>query len=176
MSHFTNGSNGYVNGHHGSTIPNRYDYSNPDEASAGARRDHRPAGYGGFNANFGDLSAPPDSAQGTSTALDDQSTGMYNGYEHPRRGPGERNHGEGQGGLRSSERNNHIPATLYGNGPAGRQIEGKPSVRYAQTWHSKLWIMYKPGMYGRGSLEALYCYWKSVLGAEDNPGFVLQMF
>ncbi|KAL8900190.1 MAG: hypothetical protein Q9192_001194 [Flavoplaca navasiana] len=123
MSHLPNGSNGYVNGHHGSTDPNHYDYSNPDEASAGGRRDHRTAGYGGFNANFSDLSAPPDSAQGIPKPLDDQLTGMYNGYEHPRRRPGEPNHGEGQGGLRSSERNNHIPATLYGNGPAGRQIE-----------------------------------------------------
>ncbi|KAL8890966.1 MAG: hypothetical protein Q9215_001967 [Flavoplaca cf. flavocitrina] len=124
MSRLPNGTNAYVNGHHGLTNPNHYDYSNPDEASAGGQRDHRTAGYGGLNANFSNLSAPPDSAQGISTPLDDQSTGMYNGYEHPRRGPGEPNYGEGQGGLRSSERNNHVPATLYGSGPAGRQIEG----------------------------------------------------
>ncbi|KAL8839859.1 MAG: hypothetical protein Q9176_004262 [Flavoplaca citrina] len=123
MSRLPNGTNAYVNGHHGLTNPNHYDYSNPDEASAGGQRDHRTAGYGGLNANFSNLSAPPDSAQGISTPLDDQSTGMYNGYEHPRRGPGEPNYGEGQGGLRSSERNNHVPATLYGSGPAGRQIE-----------------------------------------------------
>lgn len=36
--------------------------------------------------------------------------------------------------------------------------------------------MYKTGMYGRESSEAFYGSWKSVLGAENNPGFVLQMF
>lgn len=129
MSHLPNGSNGYMNGYHSSIKPNPYHHLHPDEAPAGGPRDHRPGGYGGFNANFSNLSAPPDSAQGISEPLDDQSTGMYNGYEYPRRRPGERNHGEGQGDMGNSERNNHVPATLYGNGPAGRQIEGEHSVK-----------------------------------------------
>ncbi|KAL8671306.1 MAG: hypothetical protein Q9168_004190 [Polycauliona sp. 1 TL-2023] len=123
MSQLPNGTNGYVNGHHASTHPNQYDHSYRDDAPSGDRRAHRPGGYGGFNANPNNLALPQDGAQGMSAPTDDQAAGGYNGHGPPRHRAGDQNPAGERGAYGSRERDVQAPATLYGNGPAGRQIE-----------------------------------------------------
>ncbi|KAL8782539.1 MAG: hypothetical protein Q9213_005304 [Squamulea squamosa] len=123
MSHLPNGNNGYMNGDHGSNHAYQYDYSHREGGSTGGRRDHRPGGYGGFNNNISNLSVPPDADQETVAPLDEQSARMHNGYGYPRHRVGDRSYGGGQGAAGTRQGDDQAPATLYGTGPGGRQIE-----------------------------------------------------
>ena len=134
MSQLPNGNNGYVNGDHAS---NSYEYSYRDDGAAGAQRDHRPGGYGALNANTTNLSVPPDLGQGTTAPFFEQPVGIHNGYPQPRHRAGDRPHAGGQGLVGNREREVQAPAMLYGNGPAGRQIEGTHSSNHARTYCSK---------------------------------------
>ncbi|KAL8657904.1 MAG: hypothetical protein Q9226_001454 [Calogaya cf. arnoldii] len=134
MSQIPNGNNGYVNGDHAS---NAYEYSYRDDGAAEGRRDHRPGGYGALNANTTNLSVPPGLGQGTTAAFVEQPVGIHNGYPHPRHRAGDRPHAGGQGLVGNREREAQAPATLYGNRPAGRQIEGTHSSNHARTYCSK---------------------------------------
>lgn len=133
MSQLPNGNNGYVNGDHGSNHLNQYESSYRDDPSADGRRDHRPGGYGALNPNTTNLSVPPDLGQGTTAPFDDQSAGIHNGYGYPRHRAADRNHAGGQGPVGSREREGQAPAALYGNEPAGRQIQGAHLMKRAPT-------------------------------------------
>ncbi|KAL9000034.1 MAG: hypothetical protein Q9169_001279 [Polycauliona sp. 2 TL-2023] len=123
MSQLPNGNSGYVNGHNGSTYPNHNGYSYADDAPSADRRNHRPGGYGGFNADNNNLALPRDVAQGSSAPTDEQAAGSYNGQLHPRHRPGDRNYAGERGLLGGRERDAQVSAASYGSGPAGRQIE-----------------------------------------------------
>lgn len=124
MSQLPNGNNAYVNGDHGSN------HSYRDDSSAGGRKDHRPGGYTALNSNAPNLSFPLDREQGTTAPLDHQSAGIDTGYGYPRHRAADRNHAGGPGAVGSRVRDG--PA-MYGNGPAGRQIEGAHLMHRART-------------------------------------------
>ncbi|KAI4264300.1 MAG: hypothetical protein L6R42_000590 [Xanthoria sp. 1 TBL-2021] len=123
MSQLPNGNNGYVNGDHASNHSNQHEYSYRYDPSANSRRDHRPGGYGALNPNTTNLSVPSDLGQGTTAPFDDQSAGIHNGYGYPRHRAADRYNAGGQAPVGSREREGQPPDTLYGNGPAGRQIQ-----------------------------------------------------
>ncbi|KAL8772637.1 MAG: hypothetical protein Q9209_002298 [Squamulea sp. 1 TL-2023] len=112
-----------MNGDHGLNHANQYDYSYREGGLAGGRRDRRPDGYGGLNNDTSNLSIPPDADQKTVASLDEQSAGVPNGYGYPRHRLGDRSYGGGQGAAGNREGDGQTPATLYGTGTGGRQIE-----------------------------------------------------
>ncbi|KAL8812110.1 MAG: hypothetical protein Q9200_001282 [Gallowayella weberi] len=123
MSRLPNGTNGYMNGDHGSDHAKNYDSSYRDVASTGGRREYRLDGYGGFNTNISNLSVPPNADQGTSALADERSTGIHNGFGYARARVGDSIQEGGQAGGGTRERDGQHAAVLYGNGPGGRQIE-----------------------------------------------------
>ncbi|MCJ1247248.1 Exocyst complex component 4 [Trapelia coarctata] len=112
-------SNGYTNGYRGHEQPNRYDEDSRQETPAGGRRIRRAGGYGGFIA--ANVSEQPELGE----PMSPESPDPYNAPNIPswRRAEG-RTPGREDFGSREPSRPTANGSRLYGDGPAGRQIEG----------------------------------------------------
>jgi len=113
-------SNGYTNEYRIQEQSDRYDEDSRQEASAGGRRIRRAGGYGGFIAT--NVSEQPELGE---QPISPESPDPYNVPSIPtwRRADG-RTPGREDFGGREPSRPTTNGSRLYGDGPAGRQIEG----------------------------------------------------
>ncbi|MCJ1394198.1 Exocyst complex component 4 [Xylographa bjoerkii] len=122
MSYGQNGANGYSNGYRSQEQSNRYEEDQTNGAHTGGRRVRRAGGYGGFFP--GDVSEQPELGQ-SEQALGPESPDPYNPPSIPnwRRAEG-RPQGRDDNRSRDHSRPTGNGTHLYGEGPAGKQIEG----------------------------------------------------
>ncbi|KAL8736828.1 MAG: hypothetical protein Q9181_002292 [Wetmoreana brouardii] len=129
MSRVPNGSNGYINGDHGSNSANQYNSSYRDG------EEQRPGGYGGFYSDENSRLLAPSSEQAPSAPLEAHRSGTNGVHVYSRHMPAMPSQGRWQNGSRSRERDGPQNASsLYGNGPGGRQIEDVLSHIH-DKWH-----------------------------------------
>ncbi len=143
-------SNGYTNGYRAQEQGDRYDDENHDSGPVGpgGRRARRAGGYGGFS--YGDVPEQPEAEQ------DGQPTnaGSPDPYNPPTVPAWRRAQADDPG---SQDRTRLIPGTnrQYGDGPGGRQIEGKALVPSWKVLFSFL-VMGKYCMVGVLTLQLLF--------------------
>lgn len=113
-------TNGYTNGYRSQEQSNRYDDEPRQDAPAVGRRVRRVGGYGGFIS--ADVSEQPELGE---QPISPESPDPYNAPSIPRwrRAEG-RTPGRDDVGGRDPPRPTAHGSRLYGDGPAGRQIEG----------------------------------------------------
>ena len=122
MSYGQNGTNGYSNGYRGQEQSTRYEEDQSNGAPTGGRRVRRAGGYGGYFP--GDVSEQAELGQ-NEQASGPESPDPYNPPSIPswRRVEG-RPQGRDDGGTSDRLRQTGNGTHLYGEGPAGKQIEG----------------------------------------------------
>ena len=122
MSYTQNGTGGYSNGYRNQDQSSRYEEEPRDGGPAEGRRVRRAGGYGGFFA--ADVSEQPEHGQ-TEQAIGSESPDPYNAPPIPnwRRAEG-RSQVRDNGGSRNHIGPGSNGSRLYGDDPAGRQIEG----------------------------------------------------
>lgn len=121
MSSGRNGANGYSNGYRNQEQSNRYEEDPTNGGPIGGQRVRRAGGYGGFMP--GDVSEQPELGQ--TDHLGPESPDPFNAPSIPgwRRAEG-RGQGRDDNGSRDRFRPTGNGSHLYGDGPAGKQIEG----------------------------------------------------
>lgn len=113
-------TNGYTNGYRGQEQSNRYEEDLRQEVPTAGRRVRRAGGYGGFVA--ADVSEHPELGE---QPMSPESPDPYNAPNIPSwRRAEARTPGREDFGGRDPSRNTDNGSRLYGDGPAGRQIEG----------------------------------------------------
>ncbi|KAL8764207.1 MAG: hypothetical protein Q9184_000176 [Pyrenodesmia sp. 2 TL-2023] len=141
MSHLPNGTNGYVNGDHGAHNASQYHPTYRDGGPVRAGRDQRPEAYGAFESGEGNLAAPRDNDGPVSTAIDERFSGITVGYDTSRHRSNSRNQVGWQHTGQDGDREGPQSASrTYGNGPGGRQIEGRHTLvvyRYSRLPNGK---------------------------------------
>ena len=122
MSYGQNGTNGYSNGYRSQEQSTRYEDDQTNGAPNGGRRVRRAGGYGGFFP--GDVSEQPELGH-DEQALGPESPDPYNPPSIPnwRKAEG-RTQVRDDNGSRDRSRPPGNGTHLYGEGPAGKQIEG----------------------------------------------------
>lgn len=126
MSRLPNGTNGYINGDHGADNTSQYHPTYWDGGPARAGRDQRAGAYGGFESGEGNLAALHDNEGPVSTTIDERFSGIDVGYDASRNRLNSRNQAGWQHTGQDGDREGLQSASrTYGNGPGGRQIEGR---------------------------------------------------
>ena len=122
MSYTQNGTSGYSNGYRNQDQSSRYEEEPRDGGPVGGRRVRRAGGYGGFFA--ADVAEQPEPGQ-TEQTTGPESPDPYNAPPIPnwRRAEG-RTQGRDDSGIRDRMGPSVNGTRLYGDDPAGRQIEG----------------------------------------------------
>ena len=122
MSYTQNGTSGHSNGYRNQDQSSRYEEEPRDSRSVEGRRVRRAGGYGGFFT--ADITEQPEPGH-TEQAIGPESPDPYSAPPIPnwRRAEG-RSQVRDDGGSRNHTETGPNGSRLYGDDPAGRQIEG----------------------------------------------------